>query len=387
MNEFPDAGGLLVFSRLNIYYLTGTLASGLLWLPLEGPPVLLCRRGETRARLESPLENILAFRSFRDVPHLLSQAGSPLAAEVAAEMSGLSWSLSNLLRLHLRNCSFHSGDEVLARARSVKSPWEVERLSRAGNRHALALQALLPPFLTPGMTEEAVAHRTWEVLFGQGHNGLLRMQNYGEEIFLGHVSAGDSANYPSVMNGPVGVRGVHPSVPFMGSPTTVWHEGQPLTIDVGFSLEGYQTDKTQIYWAGAGETIPEGVRAAHDFCVELQQRLSEKLRPGAVPSELAAFAFALAAERGWKEGFMALGGNKVPFVGHGIGLAIDEYPALAVGFDDPLQESMVLALEPKIGLPGTGMVGVENTFEVTPSGGRCLTGHNFNIICVPPSGV
>jgi len=312
--------------------------------------------------------------------------GAELLPAIAAEMTGLSWALSSLLRKHLSRCSFHAGDGVLARARSVKSPWELERIARAGSRHAAALLSLLPPFLSPGMTEEAVAHRTWEVLFGQGHHGLLRMQNPGDEIFLGHVSAGESGNYPSVMNGPLGVRGVHPSAPFMGSPSTIWHEGEPLTIDVGFTLEGYQTDKTQVYWAGTRESIPPAVRAAHDFCVDLQQRISEMLRPGTSPAELATLAFSRAAAKGWGEGFMGLGGNKVSFIGHGIGLAIDEYPALAPGIDVPLQENMVLALEPKIGIPGMGMVGVENTFRVTSTGGHCLTGHDFDITCVSPAG-
>jgi Xaa-Pro aminopeptidase len=384
--DSPDAGGLLVFSRLNIYYLTGSLAAGIFWLPRQGPPVLLCRRGESRARLESPVDSILPFTSFREVPDLLAAAGSPLTTTVAAEMGGISWSLSTLLRRHLGSCTFLPGDTILARARSVKTPWEMERIASAGNRHSTVLQSLLPPFLAPGMTEEAIAHKVWEILFGQGHHGLLRMQNFGEEIFLGHVSAGDSGNYPSVMNGPVGVRGLHPSVPFMGSASTVWHEEQPLTIDVGFSLEGYQTDKTQVYWAGTRESIPARVSAAHDFCIDLQERLVERLLPGATPAELASFAFSRAAAKGWEEGFMGLAGNKVGFIGHGIGLAIDEYPALAPGMELPLEENMVLALEPKIGLTGTGMVGVENTFQVTSSGGRCLTGHDFDIIAISPPG-
>lgn len=80
---------------------------------------------------------------------------------------------------------------------------------------------------------------------------------------------------------------------------------------------------------------------------------------------------------------MALGGNKVHFVGHGIGLAIDEYPVLAGGFDLHLEAGMVLAVEPKIGIPGFGMVGVENTFAVTPGGGQCLTGSSHGIIPIP----
>ena len=77
---------------------------------------------------------------------------------------------------------------------------------------------------------------------------------------------------------------------------------------------------------------------------------------------------------------MGLGDNRVPFLGHGIGLTIDERPVVANGFDRPLEEGMTLALEPKIGIPGFGMVGLENTFEVGPEGGRCLTGGDTGIL-------
>jgi Xaa-Pro dipeptidase len=169
----------------------------------------------------------------------------------------------------------------------------------------------------------------------------------------------------------------------MGSPVVRWEKESPLTVDVGFGLEGYVTDKTQVYWSGPPSTVPDEFRAAHDFCVELQHRMAERLLPGSVPADIAADAFDLAGRRGWSEGFMALGANKVPFVGHGIGLAVDEYPVLAKGFDAPLDEGMVIALEPKVGISGIGMAGVENTFEVTGRGGRCLTGEDFSILPVP----
>jgi Xaa-Pro aminopeptidase len=43
---------------------------------------------------------------------------------------------------------------------------------------------------------------------------------------------------------------------------------------------------------------------------------------------------------------------------------------------------MVIALEPKKGVPGAGMVGVEETFIVTPEGGQCITGGGRGIIKV-----
>ena len=381
----PEAGGLLVFSRLNIFYLTGTYGAGVLWLPLEGDPVLLCRRGLERARLESPLPRVLPFRSFRDLPGLLAQAGSPLSAVAAVEMGGISWALGRTLAEYLASVRLVAGDRALTLARSVKSPWELEILRSAGADHNRCLRERLPALIAPGMTEREIAHRAWEVLFEAGHQGLLRMESYGEEIFLGHVAAGENANYPSVFNGPVGLRGEHPAIPHMGWAGKRWEIGEPLVCDVGFVRAGYHTDKTQVYFAGPKSAIPARAAAAHAFCVEVQAWIAGNLRPGGVPSRLAEHCFAWAERAGFAEGFMALGGNKVRFVGHGIGLAIDEYPVIAKGFDAPLEEGMLLAVEPKIGIPGLGMVGVENTFEVTAAGGRCLTGADFEIVCVEPA--
>jgi Xaa-Pro aminopeptidase len=208
------------------------------------------------------------------------------------------------------------------------------------------------------------------------------MENYGEEAFLGHISVGDSANYPSVFNGPVGLRGVHPATPYMGSAKIKWTTGKPLTIDNGFTLAGYMTDKTQVYWLGDTKNMPANSVIAHNFCIDMQNQIAEFLRPGTLPSEIWNRCIAKVERSDWSDGFMGLGKNKVFFVGHGIGLAIDEYPALAKGFDLPLEEGMTLAVEPKIGIPGFGMVGVENTFEVTSTGGKCLTGENFDIISI-----
>ena len=127
--HLPEAGGLLVFSRVAIYWLTGHLGNGLFWLPREGAPVLLCRKGEARARLESPLETIFPFRSYRDVRGLLEQAGSPLAPVAACEMSGLPWSFGLKLEQELdHGTRLVPGDTVLALGRMKKTAWELDKL-------------------------------------------------------------------------------------------------------------------------------------------------------------------------------------------------------------------------------------------------------------------
>jgi Xaa-Pro aminopeptidase len=312
----------------------------------------------------------------------LHSAGSALPKTVAVEMNGLSWSLANSFTAALAGHEFLPGDKVLAMARGTKSDWELAILDKAGAGHARCLAELLPPLLGPGMTEMAIAHTLSRLFFAEGHHGILRMGNYGEEVFMGHIAAGDSGNYPSVFNGPLGLRGAHPAVPHMGSATKVWGAGEPLTIDNGFCFAGYQTDKTQVYWLGKRGAIPAKVQAAQDFCIAVQQWIVGHLKPGVLPSDIWQHVSAWADKEGWAAGFMGLGKNKVGFVGHGIGLAIDEYPVLAGGFDLPLEQGMVLAVEPKIGIPQLGMVGVENTFAVTEQGGRSLTGNQGEIICI-----
>jgi len=378
----PQAQGILVFSRLNIYYFSGSFVSGVFWLPVNGEPILFCRRGDARARIESPVNHIYSFKSYRDIEPLLNDLGCSLPEVIAAEMNGLSWALAGNLTKHLSRHQFVPADKIIAMSRAKKSEWERSILREAGARHDRCLTKLLPPFLHVGISELQISHKISELFFSKGHLGILRMENYGEEVFLGHISVGDSANYPSVFNGPVGLRGVHPATPYMGSAEVQWTEGTPLIIDNGFTLAGYVTDKTQVYWLGEKENMPVNALEAHDFCIALQNKIAELLRPGTLPSEIWSHCLADVERSGWSDGFMGYGKNKVFFVGHGIGLAIDEYPALAKGFDLPLEEGMTLAIEPKIGIPGFGMVGVENTFEVTTKGGKCLTGEEFDIISI-----
>lgn len=378
----PDAGGMLVASRLGIYYLTGTLGWGLVWLPLEGDPVLLLRKGVERARMESPLRHILSFKSYKEVASLCAECGSPLSSVIAVDKNGFNWSMAEMLQSRMEGVRFDSCDAVLAQARSVKSEWELAKLRRCGALHANVLDEMLPERIHPGMSEFDVAKEYVEAVFACGGSGMLRMNAHGEENFFGYASAGTSGIYSTYYNGPLGCKGICPAVPFMGSPGRLWQERALLSIDMGFNVEGYNTDRTQVYWSGAAGTIPEPIRRAHAVCVEIFEQAVAALRPGAVPAQIWAEACTLAQREGQMEGFMGVGRDKVPFLGHGIGLTVDETPVFAKGFTAPLEQGMVVAIEPKIGIPGTGMVGLEHTLEITASGALTLTGTSKDIILI-----
>ena len=382
-SKMPQAGGMLIFSRMNIYYFAGTYAIGILWLPVEGHPILLVRKGLERVKLESPNLTTALYRSYSDIQGILQNLGSPLSETIAVEESGLTWSFGLNLSKKLTNCNFVAGDHLLQRTRSLKSAWELDKIRKAGQKHYVAMCETLPTSMQVGMSEYEISRIIWDIFFQQGHSGAVRMSSMGEETFLGHVSAGDNSAYPSYYNGPLGVKGVHPCAAHMGDPKSFWLKKQILAIDVGFVWEGYHTDKTQLYFAGTRKDVPTQALSAQACALHIQQELASMLKPGAIPQELYKRSLAIAEDAGFAQGYMGIDGNKVPFVGHGIGLHVDEWPVLANNFTEPLEDGMVIALEPKITLPNLspaiGMMGVENTFLVTKNGGQSLTTKTANL--------
>ncbi|MDL2315923.1 Xaa-Pro peptidase family protein [Desulfovibrio sp. OttesenSCG-928-A18] len=378
----PEAGGLMVFSRVGMYYFTGTLANGVFWLPARGEALLMLRKGLERARLESPYIRTAVYRSYSELGRVAAGAGSPLTPVISAEQSGLPWNMAENLRQRLPDSTFQDAMNLMNQLRALKSPWEMERMRTAGAGMARSTEDILPGRLHPGMTEMEVARIVSDVFFSQGSCGLTRMNAAGEEMFLGYTSSGQGGNYPTYYNGPLGSFGMHPAAPYLGSPHKVWEKGEFLLVDTGFCFEGYNTDKTISYFAGKEKDIPTRAAKGHELCRRIELDIARELRPGAIPAELYAKALAMADQGGFGKEFMGLGENKVPFLGHGIGLCIDEWPVIAARFTRPLEAGMTIALEPKVGLPGIGMVGTENTWEITEDGGVCQSGTVCGIVCV-----
>ena len=104
----------------------------------------------------------------------------------------------------------------------------------------------------------------------------------------------------------------------------------------------------------------------------MQQAVAGAARPGVTCRALYERALAAAAAEGLAAHFMGQGPGQVRFIGHGVGLELDELPVLT-GSDLELEAGMVFALEPKFVLPGLGAVGVENTWLVEREGITALT--------------
>ena len=146
--------------------------------------------------------------------------------------------------------------------------------------------------------------------------------------------------------------------------------GQTVMFDIVTSYNGYQADTTRSFYLGS--SVPEKIEAAHDFCVGVLREIEQRMRPGAVCSEIYRDVRAIVEAREEPEGFMGYGDNRVKFYGHGVGLDLDEMPVIADRIDVALKPGMILAVEPKAFLKGVGPVGVENTYVITDEGCESL---------------
>jgi Xaa-Pro dipeptidase len=81
---------------------------------------------------------------------------------------------------------------------------------------------------------------------------------------------------------------------------------------------------------------------------------------------------------------MGFGPDRMRFVGHAIGLELNEAPALARGVQTPLVDGAVIAVEPKLLYPGLGAVGIENSYVVRAGGPEQLTLAGDDAIRVEP---
>lgn len=372
----PDWEIAAVFSKINLYYFTGTMQDGLLIIPRNDDAVFWVRRSHERALDESRFPRIQPMESFRDAAASIKK----LPSTVFLEMEIVPLALYQRFRKHFPFANVRPADAQIGAVRAVKSPFELALLEKAGEVHRRVLEERVPKLLEEGMSEADLGAALFSILIAEGHHGVARFGMFDTEIVLGHIAFGESSIYPTCFNGPGGNYGMSAAVPLLGNRRRKLKRGDLVFIDIGCGVDGYHTDKTMTYMFG--QSIPDDAIAAHNRCVEIQNDLASRLKPGAVPSQIYRTIMS-GLDAKFKDDFMGFGRRRVKFLGHGIGLWVDELPVIAEGFDDPLEEGMALAIEPKKGIKEVGMVGIENSFLVTPQGGRCITGNSTGLILVP----
>jgi Xaa-Pro dipeptidase len=364
-----------IFSKLNQYYFTGTMQDGVLFIPRSDEAVFWVRRSYERAVGESEFPLIRPMGSYRDPASMMHT----LPHKVYIEKDIIPVAMLERFLKYFPFEVIESADAQILKVRSVKSEYELSLMRQSGKIHQKVMEELVPGMLREGMSELEFFCEMFNAFIREGHQGIVRWGMFGAESILGHATFGVSSLFPTAMNSPSGNYGMSPAVPMNGNPDIRLRNGDLVYIDTGCGVGGYHTDKSMTYMFGS--QLPDEAIGAHQQCVEIMNEVASMLRPGAVPSVIYNEIMD-SLSPGFLENFMGFGRSAVKFIGHGIGLTIDEPPVIAKGFDEPIREGMVFAVEPKKGIPGIGLVGTENTYIVSPGGGLSITGHHPGLMPV-----
>lgn len=351
--------GALLVQRADTLYFSGTAQNVHMYISNAGDPVVLAYKDFARAQQESPW-NVRQLTGLSKLPELIQQAGCPLPEILGLEFDVLPVSQFERYRKVFADTRFLDVSPFIRCQRAIKSTWELARLEESAKIYPQIL-AFAREVLHPGMTEIELEGLLAGKARALGHGGYVRMRSFGSEFHVGTVTAGWRAAVASYFDGPVTGQGISLENPQGASKERI-REGEPIVVDMVTVVNGYQIDQTRIL--ALGNLAPE-LEKAYGIACEIEEKIRKAMVPGKITGEIYDEIITWVYENTpYAENFMGYGLSRVSFVGHGVGLELDELPTISRGAKDALVPGMVLAIEPKFVFPGLGVVGIEDTVVV-----------------------
>ena len=364
-----EADGCLLTMNMNLYYVSGQVFNGYFYLPAEGRPYWFVKR------LTIPETNqVHVIRKPEQIPDFFRDLNLAMPRKLLLEADELSYNEYIRLQHVFRAEATGNASALIRHIRMIKTPWEIEQMRISARKHE-AVYREIPACYRPGMRDIELQIEIEKRMRVHGSLGYFRAFGSNMDIFVGSLLAGENAGEPSPFDFALGGAGMHALGP-LGANGTLLEEGTTVMADMSGNYTAYQTDMTRVFSIGK---LPDRAYRVHRVALEIQARMERAAKPGVPCAELYRDALAMAGQEGLEDCFMGTH-LQAKFVGHGVGLEINELPVLTTRSKDILQPGMTFAFEPKFVLAGIGAVGIENTFLVTDSGVEKMTLLDENII-------
>lgn len=357
----------LLSTTVNILYANGSIFSGYYYIPAEGQPLRFVKRP---VGLEG--DNIRYIRKPEQLPELMIESGLPLPKKMMLEGDEMSHGDWVRLQACFPNVELINGTNDLRKVRSIKTDYEVSLVRQSAEAHVRAYKRI-PEVYRAGMTDNAFSIEIERLMRLEGNLGLFR--TFGDmEAFMGSILTGDNASVASPYDFALGGAGTVSNP--IGAAGLVLLPGKSIMIDMAGNFTGYLDDLTRTFSIGK---LTDRAYKAHQVSIDIQQRLMEEMKEGALCEDLWELSLKMATDAGLADCFMGTT-QQAKFVGHGVGIVINELPVLATRSRDLLKANMTIAIEPKFVIEGVGAVGVEDTFLIKRDGCERLTKLDYDIV-------
>ena len=366
---------VFILQNADLYYFSGTIQSGILCIVRDGDPVYMVRKSLTRARLECAWKRVIQLKRLEEIPTILAAEGVGPLTKIGLEMDVLPAAHYLKMRRIFSGVEFIDASSIIRAVRMIKSRYEVDQIRNAALMLMRAWENL-PGWIRSGATELEVLAEMERFLRMQGHQGIQRTRAFNCEVGYGAFSSGADACIPTSFPGSTGFIGLYPAISNAGSQRRL-APGEPLLVDVCGGYGGYLADATRTF---AIQYLPSDMLEAHKWVLELNREIESMLKPGTECAGICDYAFEKSEQSPYAGGFMGAGDNRMRYIGHGVGLELDELPVLSSGNTQRIEKGMILAVEPKIFFPDRGGVGIENMYSITDNGFEKLTPFPEDII-------
>ena len=364
-----NADGCLLTVDVNLYYTTGRIYSGYFYLPAEGAPWFFVKRPNGLSG-----DQVEYIRKPEQMAELFAAHGLKMPEKLLLEADELTYNDYMRLQAIFNPKETANATALMRNMRQIKTPHEIEMFRVSARQHAKTY-AEIPECFRPGMTDLEFQYEIEKRMRKNGSIGIFRAFGANMDIFMGSILAGDNAESPSPFDFALGGGGMDASCP-LGANGTVLKDGTAIMVDMAGNYTAYMTDMTRVFSVGR---LTDLAYRAHQTALLIQSEIENIARPGTPCAELYNIAAKITENEGLGAYFMGTR-QQAKFVGHGIGIQINELPVLTPRSKELLEPNMVFALEPKYVIPGVGAVGIENSFLVTETGLEKITQFKEDII-------
>ena len=343
----------ILTTGVNVFYVAGCIYNGYFYLPAEGEALHFLKR-----TTEAVLENAISIRKPEQIVEELQNRGFDLPKKVLLEIDTISFSECSRLISSLQISETINASVLLRQIRSVKSDFEIAQVRECAEKH-VEVYKQIPNLYKKGMTDLELQFEIEHLMRKHGSLGIFRSYGANMDIYMGSLLVGENAESPSPFDFALGGKGGNPILP-LGACGEKIKQGNAIMVDMAGNYGPWMTDMTRVFSVGK---LSDLAYKAHEVSREIHEVIKQDTKQGTPCADLYNIAFDITKKNNLEDYFM---GTKLQakFVGHGVGLEINEPPVLTPRSKELFVSNTVFALEPKFVIPNVGAVGVENTYLV-----------------------
>lgn len=338
-----DLQGMIVSNPVNIRYLTGIHAEGVLLITRKENHYITDSRYIEDVHSTVTIDDEIIVSNFTDISPYDYENFFSFCENVGFEENYITYAqYKNYMQKYKVN-NFEETENMIEKQRVIKDEEEIAKIQKACELTDNCFNHL-QKFIKIGMTEKEIAYEIESYFLRNGADGLA---------FETIVASGKNSSKPHAITTEKKIE-----------------KGDPITIDFGCKYQGYCSDMTRTIFAGY---VPDRMKPIYDLVLKDQLQTLEDMKEGANIRSIS---------RNVENEFKLYGHSLVHSLGHGVGLDIHEIPYISGKNDNSLKENMVVTDEPGIYLPGEFGVRIEDTVLITKTGCINLTKSDKNYIIV-----